>query len=251
MNIPEPRFYLKDLKSTLPTLIYLQAKYSLNEKQPQRVMLTSADKILPSEWDGNKQRATVNRKNLHAGEINLYLDKMVNAFKHSFRTLLIDNEIPTQEKVKEKMEEMLNLRPKVEVKKVTLYSFINSFLLDSKVNKKENTIRAYNATIKGIKDFGKLNGKEFSFEDINLSWYSSFIKFLQTKGHCNSTIGKYIKNLKSILNAGTELGYNTNLIFRNKSFAKPNETSHKIFLTREEIEKIAELDLSNDKSRTH
>ena len=246
MTIPEPRFYLKDLKSTIPTLIYLQAKYSLNEQQPQRVMLTSADKIHPSQWDGSKQRATVSRRNLHAGEINLYLDKMSNAFKHSFRTLLIDNEIPTQEKVKEKMEEMLNLRPKVEVKKVTLYSFIDLFINDSKANKKENTIKAYHATIKSIKDFGKLNGKEVSFEDINLTWYSLFIKFLQAKGHSNSTLGKYIKNIKSILNAATELGHNTNFIFRNKSFAKPNETSHKIFLTKEEIEKIAALDLSND-----
>jgi integrase len=246
MIIPEPRFYLKDLKSTVPTLIYLQAKYSLNEQQPQRVMLTSADKILPSEWDGDKQRATISRKNLHAGEINLYLDKMANAFKHSFRTLLIDNEIPTQEKVKKKMEEMLNLKPKAEVKKVTFYSFIDSFLNDSKVNKKDSTIKAYNASIKGIKEFGRLNGKEVAFEDINMTWYSSFIKFLQTKDHCNSTVGKYIKNLKSILNAATELGYNTNLIFRNKSFAKPNETCHKIFLTKEEIEKIAALDLSKD-----
>ena len=243
----DPKFYLKDVKSKEPTLIYLQAKYSLNENQPQRVMLSTGDKILPIDWDFAKQRAIVSKRNLHAGDINLCIDKIANAFKKAFRTLIIDDVIPTQTAVKEKMEELLNLKPKVEIKKVTFYSFIDSFLNDSKVNKKENTIRAYNATIKGIKDFGKLNGKDISFEDINLNWYSSFIKFLQAKGHCQSTVGKYVKNLKSILNAATELGHNTNLIFRSKSFMKPNELSHKIFLTKEEIEKIAALDLSNDR----
>lgn len=242
----EARFYLKNIQSTVPTLIYLQAKYSINEDQPQRVMLSTGDKILPGDWDFTKQRAIVSKRNLHAGDINLCIDKIANAFKKAYRTLIIDDVIPTQTAVKEKMEELLNLKPKLEVKKVTLYSFIDSFLRDSRVNKKDNTIRAYKATINGIKDFGKLNGKELSFDDINLQWYTSFIKFLQSKGHCNSTIGKYIKNLKSILNAATELGYNTNLIFRSKFFVKLNEVSHKIFLTKEEIEKIAALDLSND-----
>ena len=192
MTIPEPRFYLKDLKSTIPTLIYLQAKYSLNEQQPQRVMLTSADKIHPSQWDGSKQRATVSRRNLHAGEINLYLDKMANAFKHSFRTLLIDNEIPTQEKVKEKMEEMLNLRPKVEVKKVTLYSFIDLFINDSKANKKENTIRAYHATIKSIKDFGKQMVRKYHLmilisHGIVYLLNSSKLKGIQTQHWANTS----------------------------------------------------------------
>ena len=242
----EPRFYLKDVKSKVPTLIYLQAKYSINEDQPQRVMLSTGDKILPVDWDFTKQRAIVSKRNLHAGDINLCIDKIANAFKKAYRTLIIDDVIPTQTAVKEKMEEILNLKPKLEVKKITLYSFIDSFINDSKANKKENTIKAYRSTINGIKEFGKLKGKEVNFEDINLTWYSSFISFLHTKGYCNSTIGKFVKNLKSILNAATELGYNTNLIFRNKSFAKPNETSHKIFLTKEEINKIAALDFSND-----
>jgi len=48
MNIPEANFYLKGTKSKGPTLIYLQAKYSINNF-PQRVMLSIGDKILPSD----------------------------------------------------------------------------------------------------------------------------------------------------------------------------------------------------------
>ena len=68
MNIPEANFYLKGTKSKGPTLIYLQAKYSINNF-PQRVMLSIGDKILPSDWNTIKKRAIVNRKNLFNGDI--------------------------------------------------------------------------------------------------------------------------------------------------------------------------------------
>lgn len=248
MVIPIPRMYLKDINSKVPTLIYMQAKYSINE-QPQRVVLTSTDKVLPNNWDFIKQRCVVSRKNLEAGEINLYLDKMETTFKTVFRGFMLEGKTPTQNAVKEKMEELLNLKPKVVVPQVTFYSFIDSFLNDCKVSKTVSTIRAYNSTIKGLKEFGKLSNKEIAFEDITMAWYTSFIQFLQQKNLCNGSIGKYIKNLKAILNAASEQGLNTNYIFRNKSFAKPNEISHKTFLTIEEINLIAKMDFSENKQK--
>ena len=205
MTIPEPRYYLKDTKSLNPTLIYLQAKYSING-QSQRVTLICADKILPLDWDNVKQRAIVSKRNLAAGEINLLIDKMGAAFKSSYRNLLIENIVPTQIAVKERMEEILNLRPKIIIQKMTFYLFMNNFISDNQINKKANTLKAYNSTIKVIKEYGSVLKKEIHFEDINLSWYTLFIKFLQNKGLCNSSVGKYIKNLKSILNSATEQG---------------------------------------------
>jgi integrase len=246
MTIPEPRFYLKDIKAIAPTLIYLQAKYSINE-QSQRVMLCSADKILPSEWDNIKQRAVVSRKCLANGDINLYLDKMAASFKSAFRNLLIDGVLPTKDAVKEKLEEVLNLKPKFEIPKVTFYSFIESFINENKVQRANATIKAYTSTFNRIKEFGLLSNKVFLFDDIDLTWRANFIAFLQMKGVCRTTEGKYIKNLKTFLNEATERGINSNLIFRNKSFSKPNEESHKVYLNRIEIKKIFDVDLSDDK----
>ena len=248
MTIPEPRYYLKDTKSLNPTLIYLQAKYSING-QSQRVTLICADKILPLDWDNVKQRAIVSKRNLAAGEINLLIDKMGAAFKSSYRNLLIENIVPTQIAVKERMEEILNLRPKIIIQKMTFYLFMNNFISDNQINKKANTLKAYNSTIKVIKEYGSVLKKEIHFEDINLSWYTLFIKFLQNKGLCNSSVGKYIKNLKSILNSATEQGYNSNLIFRTKSFSKPSEDSHKTFVSENEILQLLNTDLEDDKMK--
>jgi hypothetical protein len=60
MFIPEPKFYLKDRKSDEPTLIYMQVKYSGNV--PERLMLSTGNKVLPDEWDDFKQRAIVSKR---------------------------------------------------------------------------------------------------------------------------------------------------------------------------------------------
>ena len=51
------------------------------------------------------------------------------------------------------------------------------------------------------------------------------------------------------MNEATERNINTNLEFRSKKFNKPTEDVEKVFLTNEEIQKIINVDLSNDKSK--
>ena len=247
MLIPEPRFYLKDTKAIEPTMIYLQARYSIND-HPQRVMLSAIDKVLPGDWDSIKQRAIVNKKNLASGEINLYLDKMANCFKSVMRNLAIDNIVPDASLVKERMEEMLNLRQKFEQPKITFYLFISAFIEESKGSKSIATVKTYVSTFNRIKEFGEYCKKEFSFDDITLEWRVAFLGYLQKKYNiARNTEGKYIKNIKSFLSESTERGINKNFAFRSKNFYKPLEQVHKIFLTMGEIEEIAKIDLSEDK----
>jgi Phage integrase family. len=49
------------------------------------------------------------------------------------------------------------------------------------------------------------------------------------------------------MNEATERGLNNNLMFRSKSFSKPHEDTTKIFLTMDEIEKLAKVNLGEDK----
>lgn len=246
MLIPEPRFYLKDCKSKIPTSIYLQARYTIND-QPQRVMLSAIDKVLPSEWDPIKQRAIVNKRNLFNAEVNLYLDKMASCFKSVIRNLALDNITPTAPIVKEKMEEALNLKFKIEKPKTTLYSFIQGYIAESKSNKSHATVKAYTSTFNRIKQYGVYCNKEFGFDDITLEWRVSFLSYLQEVHNISrNTEGKYIKNIKCFISEATERGFNSNFAFKSKSFYQPTETVHKIFLTKEEIEKLANVDLSDD-----
>ena len=71
MTVPEPRFYLKSIKGNEPTLISMQAKYN-----GHRVFLSTGNKVNPMDWDFEKQRVKITRKNLSDADINIWLDKM-------------------------------------------------------------------------------------------------------------------------------------------------------------------------------
>lgn len=153
MFIPEPKFYLKDRNSTDPTLIYMQAKYTADN--PQRFMLSTGDKILPAEWDDNKQRAIVSKKTLLNGDLNLWLDKMANAFKTEFRGFLLKGKVPNTQELKDRIEEVLNIKVCVAapvIKQITFCSFIRTFIDDCKGSKAFNTIKSYVSTLNRVKD---------------------------------------------------------------------------------------------------
>lgn len=247
MTIPEPKFYLKNLNSVDSTLIYLQAKYSCNGQQ--RVMLSTGDRILPNEWDLKKQRAIVNKKSPGNSDLNLWLDKMATSFKTIFRNCLIDGITPTASLIKDKMEDELNLKIAPVKQEVTLFSFIETFINNCRSIKSPNTIKSYNSTFVRMKDYGQTLNRNFNFEDITLEWRSGFIHYLQSLGVCRNTEGKHLKNIKVFLNEATERNLNHNLSFKSKSFSKPHEETNKIFLSTEEIKRVAGVDLSGDIQR--
>lgn len=248
MFIPEPKFYLKDRNSKEPTLIYMQAKYSAN--LPERFMLSTGNKILPSEWDDSKQRAITSKRVVGNGDLNLWLDKMATAFKTTFRNYLLDGKIPSALELKDRVEEVLNIKvltTSAKVKITSLLEFAHKFIEESKPLRAPNTIKSYISTCTRIKEYEVWGNKQFQFDDITIEWRAGFIKYLQSCGNTKNTEGKHIKHVKLFMSEATERGLNTNMAFKSKSFSKPTEDVHKIFLTKEEIRQIETLDLSDDR----
>lgn len=247
MLVPEPRFYLKNLKAIEPTLICMQVKYD-----GQRVFLSTGDKVLPCEWDFTTQRTKANKRNIGNGDINMWLDKMSNEFKSIFRNCMLDGRFPDAVYMMQKLQENLNMisKPKQEEKiPLTFFTFIDLYIKECESTKSIATVKSYKATLHHLKNHSLLEAKHFDFNDISLAWRASFIKYLQGCGVARVTEGKHIKIVKVFMNEATERGLNQNMDFRSKSFSKPTEDVSKIFLTKAEIEKLYSLDLSGDKMK--
>lgn len=248
--IPEPRFYLKNQKSSEPTLIYLDVRYTSLEGV-ERFTLTTGEKIRPEEWNFSSQRAIVNKHLQKNSSLNFWLEKMVNTFKSEFRNFQINGIIPTAAILKEKVNGILNIIPvavtESPIQKLELFPFIEQFIKDCIPVRKEATIKTYWGTYRKMQQFAeKLGVKSFEYKDITLEWRSQFICFLQSKSVSRNTEGKHIKTVKVFMNEATERNLNINLAFRSKGFQKPSEETQKIFLTMEKINKLADLDLSNN-----
>jgi len=239
MKISKPKFLLKDPKSDSETLISLFVRWN-----NIRLVYSTGEKINPKNWDFKNQRA-VGKKNLEVGELNFWLDKIENEVNSIFRNLKIDGVIPTASLVKEKLSAKLNDKP--DPTKINLLNYIEKYMSSAKSIKRDVTIETYNYTLNHLLEYSKKKNYRLDFDTINMDFYNGFIKYLTIDlKHSLNTISKHIKTIKVFMNAATEEGINTNLVFRSKKFKRPAEEVTKIYLNTIEIDLLYALDLSGN-----
>lgn len=80
MNIPQPRFLLRNPKDKKPTPISCHLRFD-NE----RIIFSTGEIILPTEWDPKRQGAINSKKYPHNTELNIWLDKIDAEIKSVLR----------------------------------------------------------------------------------------------------------------------------------------------------------------------
>ena len=129
-----------------------------------------------------------------------------------------------------------------------LAEYADHFVKTLNTSKSPKTIANYNQTISLLKGFQSLKRRKITFDRVNLDFYNDFIEYMATvKKYSPNTIGKYIKNLKVILNEATERGINTKLDYKSKRFKAISESVESIYLTEDEIQKIYKHDFTKNK----
>lgn len=113
-----------------------------------------------------------------------------------------------------------------------LFDFAVIFINESKSTKSDSTIKNYRQAISHLKNYNP----NLTFGDIDLKFYKSFTSQMSGMEFSKNTIGKFLRVLKTILNAATERGLNTNLRFREKEFHTFREDAFNVYLTSDEAE---------------
>lgn len=114
---------------------------------------------------------------------------------------------------------------------------------------KENTIKSYRGTHRRLKEYAEhfnLPDTELSLDKIDIAFYDRFCEYLKDFSGCGAPgISKHIKIVKSLMSSSLEENLHTNEVFRAKAFKRPPaKPTSKIYLSRDEMEKIEQLDLS-------
>lgn len=231
------RFKLKEPNSKNDTLVYLMCYYQYNEFK-----YSTGERINPKYWNPKTQRAKETRQFPEYPEFNTRLDKYENAINNVFRRLLNDGIQPNNALLKKEMEIELSdnrLKPK----KKSFLTFVDEYITESKLNKREGTIKVYNTTYKYLKEYSAKN-KTINFEDITLEFYNYYTAFLSQEHSLSAnTVGKHIKTIKSFMNEATERGFNENLEFRKKKFKTIREEADTVYLSIKELEQFEKLKL--------
>lgn len=249
----EISLYLKRPKASNETGIF--ARISYNGYQTKYYL---PEKIHPRNWSKETQRAKQTEKFKEYPEFNQRISNILSNINNVYRSYLNNKgAIPNPETLKELLDKEIKKRVSEKDKIKSFFGFFDNLIKHSdagirmhpKTGKpiNKNTIKTYVTTYKHLLEFQKTRKKEIDFKNIDLDFYTDYTEYLIKKVKLSTnSIGKHIQIIKLILNDATERGVNTNLSFKSKRFVTVREKSDSIYLKKNEIKEIEDLDLSND-----
>ncbi len=240
-------FYLKTAEeSTGKSLIYLKFKYS------GKVLVYSfGQSVYAKDWNAGKQRVKSNKQTTANGDhsLNELLDNLEEVCLNAYKTELA-NGIPQPETLKRHLVAFINQNEKDE-DAPTLYSLIDRFIKGEikhrGKDKTKSTLGKYSTVKDHLQSFEVKKKYRVDFDTINLDFFYKYVSFLQDKGLAQNTIAKNIQIVKVFMNEAVDLGYTSNLQFKNKKFSASWEATDSVYLTDKELIHLFEHDFSKNK----
>lgn len=114
---------------------------------------------------------------------------------------------------------------------------------DGKRANRNSTASSYKQTLAVMTQMLGPELDKMGFEHVNDAFYTRMLRFCtQELNHSPNNIGKHIKNVKAIMASAEYDGLHNNRAY--KKFKMPAEEVHNIYLNRDEIERIYNLDLT-------
>ena len=195
------------------------------------------------------------------------LTAKMDAIKSNLDTALKRKDPPTKEEVREiidaivyaearaaaKQKQEAKAKAEAELNRMTLNKYI-AIYTDQIETGARQTERGRNfaaSTVKTVKlaldqftKFQKETGRTYDFNDINMDFYYAYTAYLKKKGYSINTYGKCIKELKTIMAAAESEGHHNNNVWKDKKFKGTRVEVDSIYLTKDDIDKIMAVDLS-------
>ena len=241
-------FYLKKAEETTGlSLIYLQYKYS-----GHRLVYTFNQTINPKHWDSKKQRVKATKQTTTADGkylLNDLLDNLERELLTAYNKE-VKNGIPNPSTLKQYLQNFIRQNNETE-KKPGLYELIDRFISNEIKhkgrNKADNTIDKYKTVKSHLQEFETKTRYKIDFDTITLDFFYKYLTFLQGKKLATNTIAKDVQVIKAFMNEAIDQSLTTNLQHKNKKFTASWEEIDAVYLSEQEILKLYEFDLSNNK----
>lgn len=249
----------KEKKGMTTLFVRLQSKVQkINYK-----MTTGLEVDIPA-WNKSRKGATQLQDYRDA---NPELTAMLDKIKHDLNETLhrespiskdemrkiIDDAIYADVRRKKKEEEDEAARIEAEKKRMTLRKFIDQFRKDIKSGARmtdkgtlyaPGTINAINQAFERLKKFEASKKHVYDFDEIDLNFYREYTAYLNKQGYAINTTGKCIKQLKAVMALAESEGFHNNAKYKDKRFKGTRVEVDSIYLTKEDLAKMAAVDLS-------
>lgn len=224
-------FVFKDAKQT--SLLYLVLRE--NGKREKISLQLKED---PATFD--KENYVFLKSNPYYKTLNARLNFIKSQMELLIREAEVTNDSLSELRTKAAKAINVNAKEKAERKDVPMFlPYFQKWAMEETTKAKYNRFKkyTYNVLVEYFKD--KLQP---SFDDIDYSFCEDFIEWMSaTKNLSPNTRGSHVKFIKAAMNEAYKSKLHTNEDFR--TFRKEMEQIDAIYLTNEEVTKIAELPL--------
>lgn len=142
-----------------------------------------------------------------------------------------------------KVIEAINAKANTKVEKndaILFLPYFRRWAMEENTKHKYNRYKIYTYNTL-VSYFEEKNKKQPTFNDINYAFSEDFIEWMSDKDLCANTRGSHVKFVKAAMNEAFKNKLHTNEDFR--TFRKETEQVDAVYLTNDEVRKIAQLPL--------
>lgn len=225
----------------------------------QRYTISVGESVNPKYWNTSTQKCRTVRDYPESTHINARLDDWSDVITEAVNSFGLV--VPTQMMVRDAVAEIIRKRS-IEAGGVIdnedeqyIVSFAEKYRDNSL--KSERTKKGYTTTINKLKEFEKAHKIKLRFIDIDINFYNRFKKWMmestyeKKKGsdpihYTKNYIGALFKNILLFMNESKGKKVHDFDGFMDKDFKSEKEDTDSIYLTQEEIQKIYDLEITED-----
>jgi integrase len=248
MNITFIPFEKKKDKTSLRAFVYHRG---------QEYRISVGESILTKYWNENKSRCKLVREYPEGSGINKNLDdieEIIKGIVDSYRLVT-----PTEQQVR---KDFKNKREQINVEVGGISSneqqqyFVNfAEKFTEKSDKKDRTKKSYQTTINKLIEYEKKFKIKLRFIDVDIDFYNKFKKWMSESYYekdkkkyyySKNYIGTVIKNIIKFMNESRTRKIHNFNGHEHKDFKVDQEQTDSIYLTTEEIEKICNLEFTEE-----
>ncbi|MFI3259641.1 MAG: site-specific integrase [Rikenellaceae bacterium] len=230
-------------------------RFRLSSGRSIQLFHKSQIEVYPKDWDDKTER--IKAKISYDEGARVSFNERVTARKNLIATIFAntsERDDLTSEWLEMEIDKAMHPKkyaPKVQ-KPLTLFEWIEEFISSAPSRKDKSsgrllarrTIVQYGGTFKHLKEFAKSRRKkDFEFEEIDQTFYNKWIDFMQSQNLKSNTIGREVARLKLFLNESPKE-------LRQKAdygkYAVFSEEVDNVYLNREELAQIKDIDLSGN-----
>ena len=253
----EVKFFLKD-KTKDSTSIRAVVR-----NNGQRYQIAVGESVVTKYWNDKNYRCRTVRDYPEAAHINIRLNDWANLIEEAINSFGLIT--PTPKMLRDKIDEVLRTR-NIEAGGVIenvddqlLVTFAEKYR--EKSTKSDRTKKGYTTTINKLKEFEKEYKIKLRFIDIDIDFYNQFknwmlnATYVKRKGeapihYTKNYIGALFKNITLFMNESKGKIHDFTG-FIDKDFKSEKEETDSIYLTQDEIQKIYDLDITEELLRKH